>query len=62
MKIPSVRGTAEPNAPFEEKRAKTLEFTEKLYSENGFETELNKNDEYCFHISEVEKIIWSFST
>ena len=46
VKIPSVRGTAEPEAPFGKACADVLEYTEKLYSENCFETELNKQDGY----------------
>lgn len=46
VKIPSVRGAAEVDAPFGAECAKALEYTEKLYSENGFETELNKKDGY----------------
>lgn len=46
VKIPSVRGAAAPDAPFGKECANALEYTEKLYSQNGFETELNKNDGY----------------
>lgn len=46
VKIPSVRGTAEFEVPFGKSCAKVLEYTEKLYSQNGFETELNKQDGY----------------
>lgn len=46
IKIPSVRGSSEPYAPFGKECAKALEYTEKLYSENGFETELNRKDGY----------------
>lgn len=46
VKIPSVRGAGEPCAPFGKACAEALEYTEKLYSENGFKTELNKNDGY----------------
>ena len=46
VKIPSVRGAAEPEAPFGKACADILKYTEKLYSENGFETELNKQDGY----------------
>lgn len=46
VKIPSVKGVAEPCAPFGKECAKALEFTEKLYSQKGFETEINKNDGY----------------
>lgn len=46
IKIPSVRGEADFDAPFGQKCAEALEYIEKLYSENGFETELNKKDGY----------------
>lgn len=46
IKIPSVKGKAEIDAPFGKECAKALEYTEKLYSKNGFETELNKSDGY----------------
>lgn len=46
VKIPSVRGTAELYAPFGKECAKALEYAEKLYSENGFETELNPKGGY----------------
>lgn len=46
VRIPSVRGEAEPNAPFGRACADVLEYTEKLFRENGFETELDKNGGY----------------
>lgn len=46
VKIPSVRGDALPDAPFGKACAHVLEYTEKLYSENGFETELDRQDGY----------------
>ncbi len=46
VKIPSVRGAAEPEAPFGKACADALEYTEKLYSQNDFETELNKQGGY----------------
>ena len=46
VKIPSVRGVAEPEAPFGKACADALEYTEKQYSQNGFERELNKQDGY----------------
>lgn len=46
VKIPSVRGAAEPDAPFGRECAKALEHAEKLYLQNGFETKLNKKDGY----------------
>lgn len=44
--IPSVRGEAEKNAPFGKACKEVLEYTEKLYRENGFETELNSEGGY----------------
>ena len=38
VKIPSVRGECEPEAPFGKACVDALEYTEKLYLENGFET------------------------
>lgn len=46
IKTPSVRGTAKPDAPFGRECVKALEYIEKLYSQNGFKTELNKEDGY----------------
>lgn len=46
VKIPSVRGEAEENAPFGRACADVLEYTEKLYKNNGFETELDKDGGY----------------
>lgn len=46
IKIPSVRGEAELEAPFGKECAKALEYIKKLYDDNGFETELNKTDGY----------------
>ena len=46
VKIPSVRGAAEAEAPFGKACADALEYTEKLYSQNDFETELNKQGGY----------------
>ena len=41
IRIPSVRGEAEENAPFGEECARVLEFTQRLYESNGFDTELD---------------------
>lgn len=46
VKIPSVRGSAEPEAPFGKACADVLEYTEKLYRENGFETEYDREGGY----------------
>lgn len=44
--IPSVRGESGPGAPFGDACAKVLEYAEKLYQNNGFETELDKDGGY----------------
>ncbi len=46
VKIPSFRGTPRTNAPFGEACKAALEFSEKLYRENGFETTLNYSGGY----------------
>lgn len=46
IKIPSVRGAAGLDAPFGGACAEILDYTEKLYSKNSFETELHKQDGY----------------
>lgn len=46
VKIPSVRGKAEEKAPFGKACREVLEYTQKLYRENGFETELDENGGY----------------
>lgn len=62
VKIPSVRGVAEPYAPFGKECAKALEYTEKLYSQNGFETELNKKDGYLLsYFGSDEKTLGLFA-
>ncbi len=46
VKIPSVRGQAEENAPFGKECARALEFAQKLYQRNGFATELDMDGGY----------------
>ncbi len=46
VRIPSVRGEAAPGEPFGKACAKVLEYTEKLYQNNGFETELDNDGGY----------------
>ena len=46
IKIPSVRGEAEENAPFGRECARVLKFTQKLYKDHGFETELDAEGGY----------------
>lgn len=62
IKIPSVRGEAECEAPFGRECAKALEYTLKLYSQNGFETELNKEDGYLLaYLGKGEKSLGLFA-
>ena len=44
--IPSVKGDPIANAPFGKNCAKMLDFCEKLYKDNGFDTEMYQNDGY----------------
>ena len=44
--IPSVRSEAEEAAPFGRECARVLEFTQKLYDDNGFDTELDVEGGY----------------
>lgn len=46
IRIPSVRGEAEENAPFGKECARVLEFAQKLYESNGFDTELDTDGGY----------------
>ena len=46
VKIPSAQGEALPDAPFGKGCAKILDYVNTLYENNGFETELNKQDGY----------------
>ena len=46
IRIPSVRGEAEDNAPFGKECARVLEFTQRLYESYTFETELDVDGGY----------------
>lgn len=46
IRIPSVSGEAEEDAPFGKECARVLEFTQNLYESNGFETELDCDGGY----------------
>lgn len=46
IQIPSVRSHAEPCAPFGRSCAEILDYTHRLYCENGFESELDRNGGY----------------
>ena len=62
VKIPSVRGAAEPEAPFGKACADVLEYTEKLYSENCFETELDRQGGYLLsYYGKGEKTLGLFA-
>lgn len=62
IKIPSVRGEAEENAPFGKECAKALEFTENLYKENGFKTELDQEGGYLLsYYGEGDKSLGIFA-
>lgn len=62
IKIPSVRGKSEENTPFGKECARVLEFTEKLYKHNGFETELNQEGGYLLsYYGEGEKTLGVFA-
>ena len=62
VKIPSVRGEAEENAPFGKECAKVLEFTENLYKENGFKTELDQEGGYLLsYYGEGDKSLGIFA-
>ena len=45
IRIPSVKGEAEENAPFGAECARVLEFTKNLYEDNGFDTALEPTAE-----------------
>ena len=55
IKIPSVRGEAEESAPFGRECARVLEFTKKLYDDNGFDTELDCDGGYLLSYYGEEK-------
>lgn len=62
VKIPSVRREAEENAPFGKECARVLEFTEKLYQDNGFETDLDQNGGYLLsYYGEGKKTLGIFA-
>ena len=62
IKIPSVRGEKEENAPFGKMCAKVLEYTQKLYENEGVETELDENGGYLLsYLGEGEKSIGIFA-
>ena len=46
IKIPSVRSEAKEKAPFSAPCARVLEFTQKLYKNNCFDTELDAEGGY----------------
>lgn len=46
IKIPSVRGQAEENAPFGKECSRVLDFTQQLYEGNGFKTKLDTQGGY----------------
>lgn len=62
IKIPSVRGEKEENAPFGIMCANVLKYTQKLYEKEGIETELDENGGYLLSYSgEGEKSIGIFA-
>lgn len=62
VKIPSVRGQAEENAPFGKECARALEFAQKLYVSNGFATELDVGGGYLLSFfGEGEKSLGLFA-
>ena len=62
VKIPSVKGEAQENAPFGEECAKALKFINELYEKNGFETELSQNGGYLLsYYGEGEKTLGIFA-
>lgn len=62
IKIPSVRGKAECSAPFGRECRRVLEFTKKLYDDNGFNTELDIECGYLLsYYGEGKKALGLFS-
>lgn len=62
VKIPSIRGEAEENAPFGKACADVLEFTKSLYAKNGFNTELSQDGGYLLsYFGDGEKTLGIFS-
>lgn len=62
IKIPSVRGDAVENAPFGIECARILEFAEKLYKNNGFETEIDPIGGYLLsYFGKGEKTLGIFA-
>lgn len=62
IKIPSIRGVAEKNAPFGKECARVLGFAQELYKKNGFKTELNQNDGYLLsYYGDGEKSLGIFA-
>ena len=62
VKIPSVRGEASPDAPFGKDCAEVLEYTERLYQKNGFETEPDKDGGYLLsYFGEGQKSLGLFA-
>ena len=56
IRIPSVRGEAEDNAPFGKECARVLEFTQRLYESYTFETELDVD---CVELNLIQRHTFS---
>lgn len=62
VKIPSVRGNAEKEAPFGSECARVLKYTKQLYDKNGFETKLDENGGYLLsYYGEGKKTLGLFA-
>ena len=62
IRIPSVSGEAEENAPFGKECARVLEFTQALYEKHGFDTVLDKDGGYLLsHYGEGERSLGLFA-